>query len=59
MFKYRTTHHLEVIMENFQLYPKQILMSAKRELDRRYRRRTINLQRQREREAYEEKFGKK
>lgn len=59
MFKNRTTYHLEVVIENFHLYPKQILMSAKRELDRRYRKRTIELQRQREREAYEKKFGKK
>lgn len=59
MFRYRTTHHLEVILENYRLYPKQILMSAKRELDRRYRKRAISLQQQREREAYQKKFGKK
>jgi hypothetical protein len=42
MFSYRTTHHLEVMMQNSQLYPREIILPAKRELERRYRLRRIN-----------------
>jgi len=43
MFSYRTTHHLEVmVLQNSQMYPREIILPAKRELERRYRLRRIN-----------------
>jgi hypothetical protein len=42
MFSYRTTHHLEVMMQNARMYPREVLLPTKRELQRRYRLRRIN-----------------
>jgi hypothetical protein len=44
MMKDRTTYALEHMINNFTWYPNEILSRAKRELDRRYRIRTIKLQ---------------
>ena len=37
----RTTHHLQYIVDNYQYFTREVLMTAKRELDKRIRTRTI------------------
>ena len=40
----RTTYHLQYIVDNYQYFTREVLMSAKRELDKRLRVRAINSQ---------------
>lgn len=52
--QFRTTRHLEYILENYQLMTRDALASAKRELDKRKRLRTIKEQRDVYRRRYNE-----
>jgi hypothetical protein len=49
-----TTKHLETIIDNFRYYENTFLKRAKRELDKRYRKRTILKQRAQDKSIYED-----
>lgn len=52
--QFRTTRHLEYILENYELMLRDTLVEAKRELDKRKRLRTIKKQNYEARKKYSE-----
>jgi len=50
--QFRTTRHLEYILENYQLMLKPALVEAKRELDKRKRKRVLKQQANENRKSY-------
>ena len=48
----RTTYHLQYIVNNFEYFNRETLMTAKRELDKRLRQRTIKNQINEDRKKY-------